>query len=466
MGAIQKLTDIFNKLNPFNNADNTQRGRQHTNPYNYIYDLMKIEEDRKKAYQECWVMYAQDPRIAAAIDTTAGSATNGGFHLQFNAAKSLSDSVVDDANDIILNVISTTKLMSMISGIAKELLILGDVFMEVIIDSKTNEIIALKKLPARTIERIEDEFGTLQGYVQKDEINQVICSFEKWQILHLRWNHFSGQKYGISLLRSIRGTWKKLKMTEEDLVVRRRTRAGVKLHHYGSSAENPLEPDEVDEYIKANQTNPLNVRTDWYSNGKWKIDVLKSDDGVSAIEDILHLEDILFVGLRTPKGLLGLGDSSNKATLERQEIAYIRLLNEISGEIADQLRQVFDLAISLKGLDPTKIVYEMVWGEKSVEDINKKAERLVLLGNTGHISKQTVTEQLGYDYEDERYKIEKEIKKGENVDYVKMQELQLNPPTVQKGDIAHNSGSSNAGSRPTSSKQQIPGKGKNTKTGG
>jgi hypothetical protein len=224
------------------------------------------------------------------------------------------------------------------------------------------------------------------------------------------WNNFTGQMYGTSMLRGIRLLYKKLKMTEEDLVIRRRTRAGLKLHHYGATPEEPLEQDEVDEYIAMNNSTAMNVRTDFYSNGKWKIDVLRSDDGVSEIADVKHLENALFVGLRTPKGLLGIGEDTNKATLERQEVAYIRLLNEIDEVIGDQIRHVFDIGLQLKGISPDAVDYELLWQEKTIEDMNTKVERLILQANGGFISKQTGTNEMGYNFEDEMHRIEQERK--------------------------------------------------------
>src|SRR6185312_1385614 len=225
--------------------------------------------------------------------------------------------MISDADEIISDIKRRTNLDGNILSIAKELLIIGDVFLEVIVDFKELEIVGLKKLPASSIERVEDEFGTLIGFIQKDSMGNPIAEFPPWQILHMRWNNFSGHKYGSSMIRAVRGIYKKLKMTEEDLVIRRRTRAGLKMHHFGADPDNLLEEWEVDEYMEKNQSSPLNVRTDWYSNGKWKIEVLQSDDGVAEIDDIKHLEDTLFVGLRTPKGLLGIGEDTNKATLER-----------------------------------------------------------------------------------------------------------------------------------------------------
>jgi len=417
--SMQKIGNFFKNI--FSSENNsTRKGRVYPNRMNYLYEKMRVENDRLKAYNECWVMYVEDPRISAAIDTTAGSATNGSFTIHFNKAKTKVEKVLNDADEIINGIKKRCQIDLKILGIAKELLILGDAFLEVIVDFSTNEIINLKKLPARSIFRIEDEFGTLVGFEQKNELNEVIAEFEPWQILHMRWNHFSGQLYGTSMIRSVRSVYKKLKMTEEDLVVRRRTRAGLKLHHYGADPQEPLEPDEVDEYIEQNSSSPLNVRTDFYSNGKWKIDVLKSDDGVNQIEDIKHLEDALFIGLRTPKGLLGIGEDPNRATLERQEVAYIRLLNEVTNVISDQIRQVFDLGLTLKGLNPENIEYELIWDEKTVEDINQKAERLVLLTNVGFISKETATGELGYNFDDEQYKIKQEIKNNQDIDYTQL----------------------------------------------
>jgi hypothetical protein len=405
---FSKITEFFKS---FAGSDNKGRGKTYPNKMQLLYGKMAVENDRKKMYEECWIMYNEDARISAAIDTTAGSATNGTFTLKFNNVKSDSESVLNDAEEIMESIIKKTKLKGKVSPIAKELLILGDVFLEVIVDFDNNEIVDLKKLPARTIERQEDEYGNLTGFVQKDDLNQVIAEFEPWQILHMRWNNFTGQMYGTSMLRGVRLLYKKLKMTEEDLVIRRRTRAGLKLHHYGADPQEPLEPDEVDEYIALNNSTAMNVRTDFYSNGKWKIDVLKSDDGVSEIDDVKHLENALFVGLRTPKGLLGIGEETNKATLERQEVAYIRLLNEIDEVIGDQIRHVFDLGLQLKGISPDVVDYDLLWQEKTIEDMNTKVERLILQANGGFISKETATSEMGYNFEDEMHRTEQEMKK-------------------------------------------------------
>ena len=80
---------------------------------------------------------------------------------------------------------------------------MGDIFLEVVVNFKSMEIVELKKLPARSIERIEDEYGTLLGLVQKNELEQIIAHFEPWQILHMRWNDFAGQEYGSSMIRVV-----------------------------------------------------------------------------------------------------------------------------------------------------------------------------------------------------------------------------------------------------------------------
>lgn len=414
VNPFSKITEFFKS---FTGSDSKGNGKTYPNKMNFLYGQMAVENDRKKMYQECWVMYNEDARISAAIDTTAGSATNGTFKLKFNNIKTEGESILKDAEEIMENIVKRTKLKGKIPAIAKELLILGDVFLEVIVDFRNNEIVDLKKLPARTIERQEDEYGNLTGFIQRDDMGQIIAEFEPWQILHMRWNNFTGQMYGTSMLRGIRLLYKKLKMTEEDLVIRRRTRAGLKLHHYGADHEEPLEPEEVEEYIALNNSTPMNVRTDFYSNGKWKIDVLRSDDGVSEINDIRHFENGLFVGLRTPKGLLGIGEETNKATLERQEVSYIRLLNEICEVIGEQVRHVFDLGMKLKAIDPDNVEYDLLWKEKTIEDTNRKVERLILQANGGFVSKETATNEMGYNFEDEMHRIEKEMDKYDFIDF-------------------------------------------------
>jgi hypothetical protein len=432
---MAKISDFLNKINPFSNRSSAQKGKVYPNPMNRLYEQMAVENDRKKIYEECWLMYVEDPRIAAAIDTTAGSATNGSFTIQFNKANSTSEAIIKDADEILNNTKKKCSIDGKVAGIGKEMLILGDVFMEVIVDEENLVIVDLKKLPARTIIREEDDYGNLIRFVQKNDMDQIIATFEPWQILHMRWNHFAGHRYGTSAIRAIRSVYKKLKMAEEDLVIRRRTRAGLKMHHYGANPEEPLEEWEVDDYIKQNQSSPLNVRTDFYSNGKWKIEVLESDDGVTEIDDIKHLEDSLFIGLRTPKGLLGIGEDPNRATLDRQEVAYIRMLNELTNVISEQLRVVFDLALNLKGISPDSVEYDMVWEEKTIEDVNRKVERLVLLANGGFISRQTAVGEMSYDFDDEQEKIADEMKKYGSMDYMQFNfDSKGNPKIPLRGE--------------------------------
>ena len=122
---FKKIANFFKKP-----AENRGTGKTYPNSHYYLYEMMEVENDRKKVYQECWVMYNEDARISAAIDTTAGSATNGGFTVKFNNAKSSNQKIIKDSEEIIDGIIKNTKLMGRVSNIAKELLILGDMFLE------------------------------------------------------------------------------------------------------------------------------------------------------------------------------------------------------------------------------------------------------------------------------------------------------------------------------------------------
>jgi hypothetical protein len=97
-------------------------------------------------------------------------------------------------------------------------------------------------------------------------------------------------------------TWKKLVMTEEDLVIRRRMRAPLRLAHVLEGAQ----PDDIDKYRKDHESRAgLRSRLDFYLNRKGGVTPIQGDATLGEIKDVVHLLDTMYAGSPAPKALFG-----------------------------------------------------------------------------------------------------------------------------------------------------------------
>lgn len=386
------------------------------------YDRMAVRNDRLTKIQECTQMGEVDPRIARMYYKLRSDSCVNGFAVNVETApdertKGQAQGIIDGTKK---RCEIDTKLKGWVNGCIRD----GDSFLEVVVDEASKEIIRLKKLAASITQSSENAEGNFPenepAYYQSHPFmqDQKIKTFEAWQIVHLRWNYEDGKPYGNPLFAAARLAWKRLDSAEKNIVVRRAMRAGLRLHH---KIGNPERPDwqQVLEYKKNNQDtldNPMSPSQDFFSTGNVEIAEIDGDRSIGDMIDVNSFEGLLFMIAGIPEALMGGGREKgvNRDVLDEQEEDYYRVIEDINDLFEQGLRQVFDFALMLQGINPESIEYTFNWGAKDREDVDAKIARGKELQALG-LSFETVFGQLDLDgvtYEEEIERIRKQIAEG------------------------------------------------------
>lgn len=357
--------------------------------YDRLAQRFKVDQDRLSILKDVNEMYHNDDRCKAIIDSAAEDSTYGGFNI------SVSDAAGEDIEEVkgLLN--GTRKLFRPLPAWVKKALIEGDMFLQAVVVG--DEITELIRMPGATMRRNSNELDKfedpLRAFAQVDpltgaayalDINlaQADSWFAEWQIIHARWNHLGG-RYGNSLLRSSRPSYKKTREGETDMAIRRKTRAGVKYVHELEDANDA----EIEAYKNRNKdvlNNPFAAIADFFTNKKTKVTAIQGDAKLNDIDDVKHHIDTMFVSSPIPKSLLGYGQDINRDVLEKQEAQYLRKLEMISDWIDEHIiKPVIELQLLLKGILPESVRYEIRWPDRSTDTFMEVVDGAVKLASLG-----------------------------------------------------------------------------------
>lgn len=363
-----------------------------TSPTIWEYEMFKQEWDRRSLLREIDMILKTDPRAKRANRAFAQSAVRNGITV--TVTSEVSDALAEQAQDVIDGVVSACQINSKLASWCRIILKDGDLMLNLVIDVNKMEIRNIKRLPAISMQRNEDMMGNFQdlneAFQQIDPISlQIIEHFPLWGLNHIRWDHEEGDRYGNSQYLQVRGYWKKLNMTEEDLVVRRRTRAVPRRFHSVGNKDNPGGWDEVEVYKAKNQMNVRSpqIVTDYFGNGLTDVKDLGGDADLDHIKDIEHLQEVYALGLGVPLHLFGFGKIGAGADIiEKQEKQFKEDTQELRDliEYGDSspysgLRVIFDFALAMKGIDPNLVDYNISWYADNNETAKDRVERVLAL---------------------------------------------------------------------------------------
>lgn len=379
-----------------------------TSPYLFEYQMFQIEWDRRAEIRDIELMLKMDPRAKKANRIFANTAVRGGVTI--TVTSNISERLATQAQEIIDEMMRNCQVNSKLTSWARILLKEGDLFINPIIDIEQRKIKNLKRLPGITMQRCDDMTGNFPNveaaFRQIDPISLLVLSdFPLWAINHVRWSHEEGERYGESQYRACRNYWKKLNMTEEDLVVRRRTRAVPRRLHIIGNKDHPGDWKDVKKYKEENKltaNNPNIITTDYFTNGLGDIKDLNPDAKLNEIDDVQYLEEKYMVGLGPPPALLGYGRDVNRDILEDQ----VRQFKEDAQELRDLLeygdssafsglRFLCDFALALQGVNPLMVEYSFRWKQNDNETADAVVERVVSLRDAKRLSKPLITRKLG-----------------------------------------------------------------------
>jgi hypothetical protein len=332
-------------------------------------------------------MYKTDTRAKKMIKTLAGDIVSGGFRV-----KVTNDPAAQQAADDLLQ---RLHLSSAIEGWIRLTVRDGDSFLEIGVNDRM-QIADVTRKPTLQMHRNSDDADRFpdptQAYWWADSIwigqeaPRDAVWFADWQIIHARWDHDEGDRYGTPMFASGTGAWKRVTEGEVDVAIRRKTRAGMKyLHVVEGADEGGLK--KYKELNKAALDNPFAAVADFFTNKKGAIMAIQGDATLSEIGDVEHHIATWMMSGDVPMELLGYGENLNRDVLKEKKREYDETLQQLRTWAEGQIvRPLLETQWLLAGIWPERLEYEIKWQAKQVltaqdlKDVADAALRLRTLG--------------------------------------------------------------------------------------
>lgn len=359
------------------------------------------EHDRRSIVLDSRKMYDEDPRVRAVIQTLARDVTKNGFELVVEGQRA------DEAAAIANEMFDRLDVWSRLDDWVRLTLRDGDSFLEVGATA-AGDIVHVSRKPTLEMFRWTDErdefidparafYWTDQAWAIGDTPPMGAVFFAEWQMIQARWDSDEGSRYGHPLFFSARSSYKRMADGEDDIWVRRKTRAGMRYVHTLEDA-NDLEIEAYKERNRDVLGDPSIAIADFFSNKRTTIQAIQGDAHLGEIEDVLHHIRTFWLASPVPMSLLGYGQDLNRDVLDEQERQYRRALESVHAWVTGQLiRPLVERQWLLKGIWPDALRWNVEWASKeplTAEALDLAARSLVSLRATGLLTDETMLRLL------------------------------------------------------------------------
>ena len=377
-------------------ATTTETGASGTAaPSVWEFSLLASRYERMAIITDIRQLLLQDTRLARFNRKFAREAVREGVVITVQPATAGgNEQSATRAQQIIDKLLLDCHIQEQLLGWAMTALSEGDLYLQRVVAG--SEIVAIKRMPADSMERNTDETDSFVdlavAFTQFDAVTQSdIAQFAQWQITHMRWQLIPGERYGTSEYVQIRGPARQLLLLEQAQIVRRITRAPLRRHHKIGDKEKPAKltgEGSINEYKsvigmagnpKAVQ-DPLYQITDYFTNANVDIKNLEGDRDVHQIDDLLYFQELLAIGGTVPPALIGLAAKNvNRDVLKDQRAEFLKETVALTELIEGALRQIFDFALQLQGVNPRAVAINIRFSESSMETASERVERIIKL---------------------------------------------------------------------------------------
>jgi hypothetical protein len=348
---------------------------------------LMVQKDRTSIVKSCRDLYKTDPRVRRILKTVSADVVKGGYTVKCKNNPE-AEAIANDQEKRL-------KLTSKLDDWSRMAFVDGDLFLELGVD-KAGKIAAISRKPTLEMRRNSNQFDTFDTpenafYWVGDspmssmrEIPDDAVPFARWQIVHARWDHDEGQRYGSPMFASAVQTAKYVTDGEKNMAIRRLVRAGIRYHHKVDGSE-----AEINEYRRKNQdalNDPFAPITDLFGNSV--ITSLAQDANLTQYDDVMH--HVRTLGLASPiaLGLIGYGQDLNRDVLDEQQQQYERTLESMTEWLQAQVVEpLVQLEWLLAGIYPDSVEYEFVWKSKqpfTAKNLKAAAEAGVALQALGY----------------------------------------------------------------------------------
>lgn len=341
-------------------------------------------------------MEARDGRVKRVHGQVCRDMVRGGLVMQFAesaSSETLRREWVAFEHRLQLN--RPQKLRSDARGLVAE----GNLPLQLVLGERQS-VVAAVRMPAETIVPLVDMSGRFKdparAYEQRDTISgQVVATFAAWQLQLARFDPLSFDdlgEMGRPFLDATVETWRKLVMTEEDLVIRRRQRAPLRLSHVLEGAS----PQDLEDYRKTVEGEKGEITTDFYSNRKGSVTAVQGDANLEHVADVVHLLDTFFAGTPAPKGLFGYTNGLARDVLADLKRDYYDEVDHLQDSQAWEYEWCFRIHLLLRGIVAGPEEFALRFSERRTETPNEVADLALKLSALG-LPPPLVWEEMGYD---------------------------------------------------------------------
>jgi hypothetical protein len=371
----------------------------------YLYRLMWVDPDLRQSILDVREMDRLDGRVKRIHSRIARDTIKGGLIMQQAQSSNILSRQWDDfQRRLQLNRVE--KLKSDARGLVME----GNLPVQWVLDAEFN-VVSGVRMPSETILPNINEAGRFKdvtkAYIQFDIMTGTeLATFPLWQLFHARFdpdNFDDLGSLGRPFMDATRTTWRKLNMTEEDLVIRRRTRAPLRLAHVLKGASEA----DIEKYRAQVEKDQHEITTDYYMNKEGGVSAIQGDTNLDHIRDIAHLLDTFFAGSPLPKGMMGYTDGLARDILEDLKRDYYDEVDVLQDTLSFGYEAGFRLHLLLKGINPDAEDFTITFAERRTETATQTTDRGLKLKALG-LPQGMVWEELGYDpaYVEQRRKWE------------------------------------------------------------
>lgn len=441
MSILSRLQGLLQTVSGFAVARHTEVGRRTTdeNALRYQYRQMQPDFELRAVILDIRRMDRLDPRVKKIHGRMARTATKGGLRLEGEASNDPNIRQRWVAFEKRLGLDRQSKLESDARGLVME----GNLPMQWVVND-AGQVVAALRMPTETLQPLVGDHGRFidpaRAWAQYDlALSKPIAHFPLWQLTVERLSPDSLDDQGAlgrPYLDATRSVWRMLRMTEEDLVIRRRQRAPLRFAHVleGAKAEELAVYKNAVEFDKRADA----ICTDFYLNRKGGVSALQGDANLDQVADVAHLLDTFFSGAPAPKGLFGFTDGLSRDILEDLKRDYYEEIDALQDTVSWVYEQGFRLELLLAGINPDHVPHYIRFIERRTETPNQAADRALKYQALG-VPPPKCWEVAGLDPADIEQAVERERLKGDpypNPTEIAQPRVSITPSNARKGESA------------------------------
>jgi hypothetical protein len=385
----------------------TERGARTTpeNYLKYLYRVMWTDPDLRQAVLDIRDMDRRDGRVKKTHARMARTATNGGLSVNTSS----DNTIIQDSWDLFARRLGLNNPQKLESD-ARALVMEGNLILQVVLNADQRVAQAIR-MPSETFLPNINPNGTfkdpLNAWHQYDlSTGTRLAQFALWEIACARLtpdNYDDMGSRGRPYLDASRAVWKKMMMTDDDLVIRRSTRAPLRMAHVLEGASK----DDLEDYRKQVEDDQDKITTDYYLNRKGGVTALQGDANLDQIADVAHLVDTFFAGAPAPKALFGYPGELNRDILEDLKRDYYEEIDALQDIQSSAYEDVFRFDLLLQGINPDEYDFCIEFAERRTDTPNQRAD-LALKYQAMGVPRELVWKSAGLDPAEVKEQIEAE----------------------------------------------------------